>query len=170
MKHAQSCFLCLTALMVSGMARAGSDYTEVTPATLGKHQLVVAVSVTHAAYRDTFRVSVRPRPGVPYHFVMGNASAWFEDVHEGRNHISLPETAAAPIKIIGHGKQDTDFHFTVPHRETARLCFYFGYAGYDTGQRIMPSGDFYWFNLSTFTPPAAPGRGNLHRRHRRSMN
>jgi len=159
MRPTIGCSLGLAALVVVGPARALSSWWQVTPANLGKQQLVITISVTRVPHRHTFRVSVRPRPGAPYRFVMDSASAWFEDAGEGRNHISLPDVAATPLMIASHGRQGADFRFSVPDREPTRRRFAFGYEGYDTGQKIMLSGDFYWFSLSAFKPLAAARKG-----------
>ncbi len=133
-------------ILASSQARAASSFTSLTPVTINHQQLSIVVGVTQTGGGERFRVAVTHKPGVAYHSV--NPRGWLEDGRSAGQGKPFPCSVAATD--LGGGA--TIYRFTLPSRYLGHARFYFGYAGYDTGRMVMPSGDFYWFMPLAFTP------------------
>ncbi len=139
-------------VLTAGAAKAASSWTQLTPATLGSQRLDITVSHSGTAKTEQFQVTVKRKVGVPYHSLHPNG--WLEDGRFAGEGKPFP----CPVIVREQGKGTTIYQFTLPARYQAHARFYFGYAGYDTGKMVMPSGDFYWFRPAAFVHQSKSSR------------
>lgn len=137
----------MTTLM-AGPSQAKSLLTRITPANLGHLQLTVTIRGARTARGEQFRVTVRHKAGVHYHFLQP-AEGYLKDgpFANGTEGDTLPYLVTATALERGA----TVYRFTLPAHYRADTRFQFGYLGYDAAPST-PVGDFYWFVVSAFAP------------------